>query len=98
MRNITRTLMVLVAAAGLMLSAGCKSDCEKAVDNMFSIMDSEVEKAPEAQKEAMKKGIEEMKNEKDKALEECAKGTPEEIKCTAEAKSMADVAKCGKSK
>lgn len=97
MRNLTRTLMALVAAAGLMLSAGCKSDCEKAVDNMFSIMDAEVEKAPEAQKEAMKKGLEEQKNAKDKLLEECAKQKPEEIKCAAEAKSMADIAKCGKS-
>ncbi|MFT7622903.1 MAG: bacterioferritin-associated ferredoxin [Myxococcota bacterium] len=98
MRNITRTLMVLVAAAGLMLSTGCKSDCEKAVDNMFSIMDAELKDAPEAQKEAMKKGVEEMKNGKDKLLEECAKQTPEDIKCSTEAKSMADMRKCGKGK
>jgi len=35
MRNVMKLLVGGVALAGIVLSSGCKSDCEKAVDNVM---------------------------------------------------------------
>ena len=88
MRNMMKLLVAGVALAGVVLSAGCKSDCEKAFDNTVKIMEGEKDIPEEGKKmmktDAFKKG----------ALEECKKEKPENVKCALNAKSYADLNKC----
>lgn len=88
MRNVMKLLVGGVALAGIVLSSGCKSDCEKAVDHMISLM----EKDP-----AMKAAAEGMKKEKAKGVEECKKeAKPEVLKCMLAAKDIAGAMACDK--
>jgi len=82
MKKFSKIVLALIAVAGIAFTASCKSDCEKAYDNMIA-------KADEDTKKAM--GTEEAKKT---ALEECGKLDADVQKCLAGAADQAAAAKC----
>ncbi len=86
-----KLLVAGVALAGIVISSGCKSDCDKALDNMVSIM----EKSTNLPAEMKKKMLEEAKSDKGKKefMDKC-KAKPETGKCLANAKDEAAMGAC----
>ena len=86
MKKFNKLVLALIAVAGIAFTTGCKSDCEKAYDNMMA-------KAPEEMKKAL--GTEEGKK---KSLEECGKLSADVQKCLAGAADLAAATKCQEKK
>ncbi len=92
MRNTIKMFLAVVAVAGLTLSTGCKSDCEKAADHVIELA--------KAEKDLPKETLEKMTGdeERTKMVEKCNKeNKPEKIKCVLEAKALKDLGSCNKS-
>ncbi len=85
-------MLGLLTAA--VLSVGCKSDCEKALDNRLALIEAEAEAAAEPQQKAWQLEAERVREDRAKLLSACAKQKPKQIKCAIDAKTLAEGAGC----
>ena len=103
MKTIARAVVAISVLALISLGAGCKGGsggkCEKAMDNLFTLMSDATGKLGGEQADKIKKEMESKKAETVKECKTRLEENPEKmgkaLDCLASAEKMQDLQKCG---